>query len=468
MLKENTRVIRASLRWLDVAGLAAVFPVAYAIRDRLGGDLPELLPLDRHWPLVAETLLVWIAASAALQVYGSYRTRLVTTEIFRVGKALLATAVGVAALGYAQKGEASRLLVGIYFGLGFACLALNRAALRLVAHAVRRRGYNTRRFAVAGSGPVAREIVRTMANHPEWGYGFAGYVVDGATPDPLDRSKVLGTLDELERLLKETVLDEVIFAMPHQRLGAIEALVLACEEQGVSARVCVDLFATRIATRSVEDLDGIPLLSLSTVPEGVFALAVKRVLDAVVSAVALLVLSPLLLGVAIAIKLDSPGPVLFRQRRVGRNGREFTLLKFRSMYRDAEARLAALRERNEATGPVFKIRDDPRVTRVGRFIRRTSIDELPQFWNVLRGEMSVVGPRPPLPSEVRQYQRRHLRRLSVKPGITCTWQVSGRSGIGFDRWMELDLSYIDNWSLWHDVKILARTIPAVLSGRGAH
>ena len=150
------------------------------------------------------------------------------------------------------------------------------------------------------------------------------------------------------------------------------------------------------------------------------------------------------------------------------NGRAFTMLKFRSMHVDAEARLEALRHLNEADGPAFKIRDDPRVTRVGRLIRRTSIDELPQFWNVLRGEMSVVGPRPPLPAEADRYQRRHVRRLSVKPGITCTWQVSGRSSIGFDRWMELDLAYIDSWSLWQDVKILARTIPAVLTGRGAH
>jgi exopolysaccharide biosynthesis polyprenyl glycosylphosphotransferase len=188
----------------------------------------------------------------------------------------------------------------------------------------------------------------------------------------------------------------------------------------------------------------------------------------VFSAFALLVLSPALLAVALAIKLDSPGPVIFRQRRIGVNGREFQMLKFRSMHRDAEARLASLRALNEASGPVFKIRKDPRITRVGRLIRRTSIDELPQFWNVLRGEMSIVGPRPPLPWEADQYQRRHVRRLSVKPGITCTWQVSGRSAIGFDRWMELDLAYIDSWSLWQDVKILARTIPAVLTGRGAH
>jgi exopolysaccharide biosynthesis polyprenyl glycosylphosphotransferase len=339
--------------------------------------------------------------------------------------------------------------------------------IRSVARAIRRRGYNTRRYAVVGSGPLAREIVRTMGAHPEWGYEFAGFVVDGPAPAALARDKVLGSLDDFERLLRSTVLDEVTFVVSRERLSAVERMVLACEEQGISTRVCMDLFATRIATRSVEDLDGIPLLTLSTTPSDSLALAAKRAFDLFEAAVALLVLSPIFLVVAVAIRLESPGPIFFRQRRVGVYGREFNLYKFRSMYQDAEARLESLRARNEVSGPVFKMRDDPRVTRVGRFIRRASIDELPQFWNVLRGEMSVVGPRPPLPSEVKQYERWQLRRLSVKPGITCTWQVSGRSQISFEQWMELDLRYIDSWSLWQDVKILARTIPAVLTGRGA-
>jgi exopolysaccharide biosynthesis polyprenyl glycosylphosphotransferase len=467
MLKRNARVIEASLRSFDIAGLAVTFPLAYAIREHLANTLlPQILPLQRHWPVLAEALLLWLAFSSLWRVYGSYRTRRLGTELLRLGKALFAVAIGVAALGYAQKGDTSRLLFGIYFTLGFLLLALNRVAIRLFAHSARRRGYNTRRYAVVGDGPIAREIVRTMSAHPEWGYEFAGYVVDGTAPDALDPRKILGTLDGFQRLVETTVLDEVIFVMG-RRLPAIEEMVLLCEELGVSTRICMDVFATRIATRAVEDLDGIPLLSLSTVPQDGLALAAKRVVDVVVSATALVLLSPLLLGVAIAIRLDSAGPVLFRQRRVGMNGREFTLYKFRSMYQDAERRLEALRAKNEVSGPVFKMKDDPRVTRVGRFIRRTSVDEFPQFWNVLRGEMSVVGPRPPLPSEVQQYRRPHLRRLSVRPGITCTWQVSGRSGIGFDRWMELDLSYIDNWSLWHDLKILARTIPAVLTGRGA-
>jgi exopolysaccharide biosynthesis polyprenyl glycosylphosphotransferase len=466
-VKRNAPVIAVGLRVLDVAALSAALPIAYALRDRLGDRFHSLVSIDRYWPLLAETLLVWLVTAWLTEVYGSYRKRPLATEILRVAKALVATGIGIAAIGYLQKHEISRLLVLVYFAICFVSLAVNRVVVRALARAAHRRGHNTRRFAVAGAGLPAREIVRAMSAHAEWGYEFAGYIVDGPAPDALDRTKILGTLDELEHLLRRAVLDEVIFAVPRERLAAVDGAILACEEQGVAARVCIDLFATRTAKRRLDDLDGIPLLSFSTTPSDALALAAKRALDVVLSAAVLVALSPLFLAVAAAIKLESPGPVFFRQRRVGMNGREFMLNKFRSMYADAESRLESLRARNEVSGPVFKMRDDPRVTRVGRFLRRTSIDELPQFWNVLRGEMSVVGPRPPIPSEVKQYQRWHRRRLSVRPGITCTWQVSGRSGIAFDRWMKLDLAYIDNWSLWHDVKILARTIPAVLTGRGA-
>jgi exopolysaccharide biosynthesis polyprenyl glycosylphosphotransferase len=214
-------------------------------------------------------------------------------------------------------------------------------------------------------------------------------------------------------------------------------------------------------------MDGMPFLAFSTVPTDSLALLVKRVFDLVFSVATLLFLSPLLLVISVAVKLESPGPVLFRQRRVGLNGREFVLLKFRSMRADAEAEQAALSHRNEMNGPVFKLSDDPRVTRVGRILRKASLDELPQFWNVLRGEMSVVGPRPPIPAEVKRYERRERRRLSMKPGITCVWQVSGRNEIDFDRWVQLDLAYIDNWSFWRDMKIVLKTIPAVIWGRGA-
>jgi exopolysaccharide biosynthesis polyprenyl glycosylphosphotransferase len=217
----------------------------------------------------------------------------------------------------------------------------------------------------------------------------------------------------------------------------------------------------------IADMDGVPMLAFTRTPSDALALGVKRGFDVLISAAVLVLLSPFLAAIALAIRIDSRGPIFFTQRRLGQNGRVFKMVKFRSMFSDAEARLEALRTQNEMSGPVFKIKDDPRVTKVGRFLRRTSLDEFPQFWNVLKGEMSIVGPRPPIPSEVRQYKRWQRRRLSMKPGITCSWQISGRNNVPFERWMELDLEYIDGWSLWGDLGIFLRTIPAVLSARGA-
>jgi exopolysaccharide biosynthesis polyprenyl glycosylphosphotransferase len=271
----------------------------------------------------------------------------------------------------------------------------------------------------------------------------------------------------MARVLQENVLDEVVFAIPRERMPAMEEAILTCEELGVPVRVSLDVVSHGRSRMTVGEVAGVPMLRFSRTPSDSLALAVKRMFDVLASAVALLALAPILAAIALAIKLDSRGPVFFRQRRVGLNGRTFPILKFRSMYVDAEARLEELRARNEMSGPVFKMADDPRVTRVGRFLRRTSLDEFPQFWNVLLGDMSVVGPRPPLPDEVRQYKQWQRRRLSVKPGNTCIWQVSGRNQIDFDQWMELDLEYIDGWSLWRDLHICLRTIPAVLSARGA-
>jgi exopolysaccharide biosynthesis polyprenyl glycosylphosphotransferase len=278
---------------------------------------------------------------------------------------------------------------------------------------------------------------------------------------------VLGSVDELAQVLERHVIDMVVISAAPDRMKDLERVVAVCDEQGVPVKLALDLLPARDAHLEVEELEGIPLLSLASGPQDVIPLLAKRAFDITLSVLGFVLLSPILAIVAVAVRVDSPGPVLFRQRRIGLNGREFTLYKFRSMRVGAEDELHALREHNEADGPVFKMREDPRVTGVGRFIRRTSIDELPQLWNVLRGEMSVVGPRPPLPDEVKRYQRWQRRRLSMKPGITCTWQVSGRSDLEFDRWMELDLAYIDSWSLWGDLQIVARTIPAVLLRRGA-
>ena len=268
-------------------------------------------------------------------------------------------------------------------------------------------------------------------------------------------------------ILEEQVLDEIVFAVARDQFDRIEPAVALCLEQGVEVRISLDMLRFGPSSMRLTPVNDLPMVVFSRAPSDTLALAAKRLFDVVVSGLTLLVMAPVFLGVAIAIKLDSPGPVFFRQCRVGRNGRTFDIFKFRSMHRDAEARLEALRAQNEMSGPVFKMRQDPRVTKVGRFLRRTSLDEFPQFWNVLIGDMSVVGPRPPIPDEVRQYKRWQRRRLSVQPGITCIWQISGRNNIDFERWMELDLEYIDTWSLKNDLLIFLRTIPAVLGARGA-
>jgi exopolysaccharide biosynthesis polyprenyl glycosylphosphotransferase len=240
-----------------------------------------------------------------------------------------------------------------------------------------------------------------------------------------------------------------------------------CEELGIRTRVAMNFFQNRVARIEIEELEGVPLLTFTTTPSDETQLALKRLLDVAVSVLTLTLAAPVILIAALAIKLSSPGSVLFKQQRVGLNGRIFMLYKFRTMIEDAHERRGEIAHLNEMSGPVFKAKSDPRITPIGRILRKFSLDELPQLWNVLKGDMSLVGPRPPIPEEVASYHRWHRRRLSMKPGLTCLWQISGRNNIDFDAWMQLDLQYIDNWSPSLDLKILLRTIPAVLTGRGA-
>jgi exopolysaccharide biosynthesis polyprenyl glycosylphosphotransferase len=470
MLKRQARAVAAGLRLLDLTLLAIAFPMAYAVRDRLVvSSLPGLYPITRYWPFLVLSLLLWIGAASVSHVYDVYRTRSISSEILRVGRAIGLLALFVAAASFVlHQHDVSRLLVGIYFVIASFMLGGSRVAVRLAAHAVRRRGYNTRTFAVVGADDLSLDLRAALLSRAHWGYEFAGFVVDGRQrPSRKLPGRILGRIDDLAAVLERHVIDLVVISAAPERMKDLERAVAVCDEQGVPVKLALDLLPARNAHLEVEELEGIPLLSLATGPQDILPLLGKRAFDVVLSTLGLVLLSPVLMLVALAVRLDSPGPVLFRQRRMGLNGREFTLYKFRSMRLGAEDELHGLRAHNEADGPVFKMRDDPRVTRVGRFIRRTSIDELPQLWNVLKGEMSIVGPRPPLPEEVRRYERWQRRRLSMKPGITCTWQVSGRSDVEFDRWMELDLAYIDEWSLWRDLRIVARTIPAVLLRRGA-
>jgi exopolysaccharide biosynthesis polyprenyl glycosylphosphotransferase len=245
-------------------------------------------------------------------------------------------------------------------------------------------------------------------------------------------------------------------------------IVNECARSEIRARIVPDLFQMSVRRLDMDNLNGLPLLSVQEPRISTAGQIAKRVLDIIGAAVVLILTAPFMALAALAIRLDSPGPILFRQERVGRGESRFTLYKFRTMYKDAEEQLETLKAHNEASGPLFKMKNDPRITRVGRILRRTSVDELPQLYNVLKGEMSLVGPRPPLPREVEQYQDWHRRRLAVAPGITGLWQVSGRSDLTFDEMVLLDLYYIENWSLFLDFKILLRTIPQVIFARGAY
>ncbi len=454
------------MRLFDFGALVLAFPLACEAYEALARATAWIPPMNVLWPGFALVVAAWGASAWLNQLYGAFIGRSPLAEIVRVLRTAATAALGVVALCFLTKQtHVSRLLVGMYFALVVALTVGIRIGWRLAARATRGGGA-ARRYAVVGTGAMAREVVEAVEANPEWGLSFAGFIrIDGQTGG--SRGTFLGTVAQLGRTLDEEVLDMVVFAVPRERLGEVERAVHTCEEQGVEVRISLDILRFGPGSMRVADMDGVPMLAFTRTPSDALALGVKRAFDVVISAAVLVVLSPLFAAIALAIRIDSPGPIFFKQRRIGQSGRVFEVLKFRSMFRDAEGRLEALRAHNEMSGPVFKMANDPRVTKVGRLLRRTSLDEFPQFWNVLKGEMSIVGPRPPIPSEVRQYKRWQRRRLSMKPGITCIWQISGRNDIDFERWMELDLQYIDEWSLWGDIEIFFKTIPAVLSSRGA-
>lgn len=345
-----------------------------------------------------------------------------------------------------------------------------RVAIRAVLRHARRRGRNFRRVLVVGTNDRAMRLCRTFADHAEYGIRVVGLADTEplAALSPLGMPRVVTDLNGLHDYMQDHVVDEVFITLPmRSHFDTIQQVIGACEEVGVTSHVITDFYRVAIATSDVGHIGDLPYLTYTTEPRAPAKLAVKRAIDMAIAAGALLMLSPVLALCAAAVRWTSPGPVLFGQRRVGYHGRSFTMWKFRTMHAGAEAGQDALAKLNEADGPVFKIRDDPRVTGVGRWLRRFSLDELPQLWNVLRGDMSLVGPRPLPAPEAHACNGAQRRRHSMKPGLTCTWQVSGRNAVPFERWVEMDLAYIDNWSLGLDAELMLRTIPAILGGRGA-
>ncbi len=481
MLKERARLVARALLTADLAAVAAAFLLAYWLRDTLvpwlGVRPQDLYPLRLYLPLLPLALVLWGVLLARVGAYRSHRAATLLEEAWSVLRvAAFATVLFVLVVYVLRLDEAllgrdklSRLWI-LFFSVLSAVLVLGqRTLVRLLSRYVRSRGYNYRNIVIAGTGPVASSIVEAIEQHRHWGYHLTGVVgEDGSSAlHPPGGRPLLGNLADLPELVAREVIDEVIFAVEATDLERLEDLILGLEEQGVVVRLALDLFPHARARVRIGDFDGWPILTFSSAPSSPFLLALKRSMDLAVSGLLLVLALPAMGAIAMAIKITSKGDVLFRQVRCGLNGRRFTLYKFRTMVADAEHRRASFEHLNEMTGPVFKARRDPRVTPLGRLLRRFSLDELPQLWNVVAGSMSLVGPRPPIPEEVAQYERWQRRRLSMRPGLTCLWQISGRNDLDFDRWMELDLEYIDRWSPLLDLKILFKTVPVVLSGRGA-
>ncbi|MGH9456509.1 MAG: sugar transferase [Thermoanaerobaculia bacterium] len=480
MLKQHAKLVRRVVYLSDVTLTAAAFFIAFWIRDVIFPALfptvfpTGLHPIGEYLEVLPVALIIWSLLFFSHQSYHSHRTVPIVRElrdvlhIVGLGTVLLATIAYLARLELL-----SRSWFFLFAVLSAVLLTLNRLAIRGIARWVRLRGMNYRTILVVGTGRRAREIVQLIEKHPYWGYKILGFVSDGhRLPNGWNsRYRTLGSVEDLRRLIErgtgDLAVDEIVFAVTRRKLDALRSVFLLCEELGIRTRVAMNFFPNRVARVELEDLEGIPFLTFTTTPSNMTHLAVKRFIDVAASILLLLVMAPIMGAAALAIRITTPGPILFAQKRLGLNGRTFRLFKFRTMVHDAHRMRANLAHLNEMNGPVFKSRLDPRITPVGRVLRRFSLDELPQLWNVLRGDMSLVGPRPPLPEEVGLYERWQRRRLSMKPGLTCLWQVSGRNEVDFDRWIELDLQYIDSWSPSLDFKILLRTIPAVLSGKGA-
>jgi len=469
MTNPRRTAILTLLKVSDLSMVTAAFVIAVCLA--LPGDQwLELLSVRIEVGNVLFMLAYLFYAHIILVGLGFYRSHRLSsfTKEWRdlVGAVLLITAPVMLVHRWFDFAFATVAFLADFAVLTFCGLGLTRRLFRGLARTMRRHGRNLRNVVIVGDGDGTLDLAARLAGHADLGYSIVEVLEIGSDGTTADEN---AALDRIKTLITTQPIDEVFVSVPlDSRQRLIRALVDLCEMQGTTIRLVSSVVELMLGKAQLDAIDGRPVLTLFTGPSESLEFAAKRLLDLVVAGAAVMLLAPVFAFLALIIRLDSRGPVLFVQPRVGLNGRRFPFFKFRTMVEGADRMQADLEELNEAEGPVFKIRDDPRVTRVGRIIRRLSLDELPQLFNVLKGDMSLVGPRPlPLRDVSRFEVPAHRRRFSVKPGLTCLWQVSRREPT-FDEWIKADMQYIDNWSLSLDLEILVKTIPAVLGGRGAY
>ncbi len=455
----------------DVVLTTLAFQAAYETRSWLHLERVFFLPVTLKTLLLGFSLLVWVLLGLWLEIYDKLDSgdpRVILRDSFRQ---CAYGALCLVVFEFALRLDLSRPFLALFAVYAWALLFLFRlTAGRLVG--VIRHEFGALHFVmVVGVGERARRLAEALVRSARYGIRLRGFLTAEAAAAggsiQLDAAYPVYPLSELPALLNRHVIDEIIFAVGSGRLAALEEIFLLCDEEGVRTRVAVDFFPHVNSEVYLERLGFTPLLTFSAAPHDEIRLLLKRFVDLMVAAAGLVVLLPFMALVALLVRLTSPGPIIFRQVRCGLNGRRFVFYKFRSMVENAEELKSDLAHLNEKT-TAFKIASDPRLTPIGRWLRKFSIDEWPQLWNVLKGDMSLVGPRPAVPDEVEQYQRWQRRRLRMRPGLTCLWAVAGRDNLDFETWMKMDMQYIDNWSLALDWKILLRTIPRVLTGHGAN
>jgi exopolysaccharide biosynthesis polyprenyl glycosylphosphotransferase len=478
----NRKVFSNGLKVFDLLLMVAAFAVStLPLFHRVGrfslAEFFEMRVKLGNLVLFFAFLLTW---HVLFSVFGLYASKRMSRRWEEARDIAVATTLGTCMIAASalmfRIWVVNRVFLLLFWVLTTASVILSRVVIRASLAYARRHGRNTRNLLVIGTNQRAMTLVQRIQGKPELGYrilGFADEEWAGSEEFRRQGHSLVADLDELPTYVRRNVVDEVVLALPIRSYHTVaSAIAGACEQQGIIVRFMPNIFDLKEAKHRTDELghdEG--LVSHDSTIADAWGLAIKRAIDIVVSAAAIILLSPVMVLTAMLVKLTSPGPIFFVQKRLGRNKRMFEIFKFRTMVVDAENRLKDLEHKNEADGAVFKIKNDPRITPLGRFLRKTSIDELPQLFNVLKGDMSLVGPRP---LQVRDYelfetfcQDWQRRRFSVRPGITCLWQIKGRSSIPFEKWMELDLQYIRTWSLWLDLQILAKTVPAVLRGSGA-
>jgi exopolysaccharide biosynthesis polyprenyl glycosylphosphotransferase len=477
-MNEKHRLTIELLKLFDLAVVIFTFTASaiLIVRSEHGVSLAKFFAMRTRVSNFGIIVLTLICCHIIFTICGLYRSRRLSkrrVEVVDILKAMTLSTGCFVAFGSIFSIQMITIhLLATFWVLGTVVLTVGRLALRAVAARVRIHGRDLRYILILGTNPRAIEFARRITSNPERGYRLLGFIDDdwpGMAALTRSGFHVLSSYAGLAEYLRRNVVDEVAIYLPlgsfYKHSSEVAGL---CQQHGITMRFNSDIFGLKTTRWRAEEFDGDQYIATYTGASRLWPRTVKRMLDVTVAGLALMALSPVLLLAVLAIKFTSPGPIFFLQERIGINKRRFNIFKFRTMLPNAEKMIAVLEKKNEASGPVFKIKNDPRITPIGKFLRRSSIDELPQLLNVLTGDMSLVGPRP-LP--LRDYEGFNedwqRRRFSVKPGITCLWQVNGRSGISFDQWMLLDLQYMDEWSLWLDLKILAKTVPAVLRGAGA-